>query len=391
MMSQVVAIQGVGFVNKGAELMLRAIMQNLEDREVVLATGLRCGSFNQRSELGLYHLPWLFIARLPVSASVMLQRVASSLLYAIPRRVRHSTHVLCDADVSAVLDASGFCYSDQQGIVGAKITRMTARNVRKWKKEGKKIVFLPQAFGPFRDQQMKHYASQIVENSDLIFARDTTSLEFLLDLPVDSQNIKVAPDFTCLVRGVCPDYFNPNVKRPCIIPNYRMVDRTSPDVGENYPSFLTKCIIYLIKQDLDPFILVHEELDIAFATDIQRKLPKSVEIIREPNPVYIKGILGNCSFVISSRYHGLINALSQGVPGLATSWSHKYQMLLEDYDCPECLLSVSASEDEIRGKIDMVSTGRARADLFTRLEDAGLKQRGLVLDMWKEVYKVLSI
>ena len=35
----------------------------------------------------------------------------------------------------------------------------------------------------------------------------------------------------------------------------------------------------------------------------------------------IKGMLGNCSFVISSRYHGLINALSQGVLCIATSWS----------------------------------------------------------------------
>jgi polysaccharide pyruvyl transferase WcaK-like protein len=390
-MSQVIAVQGVGFVNKGAELMLRAIMQNLEDRDIILATGLRCGNFSQRSKLGLYTLPWLFLGKLPVGLSVLFQRVANGLLTLTPHKVRYSKRFLCEADVCAVLDASGFSYTDEQGSDGIKVTEMTAINVKKWKREGKKIIFLPQAFGPFGTRQIKLHASQIIENSDLVFARDDTSLKFLLDLPVDHKNIKIAPDFTCLIHGVCPDYFDMNKKQPCVIPNSRMVDRTSSDVGDNYPSFLARCIVALSEQGLDPFILIHEELDTTIAEEINRKLPKPVEIVLERNPIYIKGILGNCSFVISSRFHGLINALAQGIPSLATSWSHKYQKLLEDYDCPECLLSVSSSDDEIHRKIEMVSESATRADLICRLENAALKQRKSVLDMWDDVFKVLSI
>ena len=381
----IVQVRGVNFINKGAELMLSAVQQQMKilSPGIVVCVDLMCGSFQQRTQAGLYHLAWLYSRKLPY-----LGYFVNFVTSLIPKRLRNSLNIVRLAEVDVVLDASGFVYSDQQGIYQAE--RM-AKYSQMMKRIGKKVILLPQAFGPFEQKQIRDAVCIILNNSDLVFARDATSLGFLLDLPVDSLNIKVAPDFTCLIRGLCPDYFNYDVKRPCIIPNYRMVDRTSSNVGEKYPSFLTKCIIYLIEQDLDPFILIHEDNDIAFTADIQRDLPKPIEIIQEPNPLYLKGILGNCSIVISSRYHGLIGALSQGVPSLATGWSHKYQMLLENYDCLECLLSVSASEDEIRAKIDMVGKGSTRADLLTRLEKTGLVQRGLVLDMWKEVYKVMSI
>ena len=58
----------------------------------------------------------------------------------------------------------------------------------------------------------------------------------------------------------------------------------------------------------------------------------------------IKGILATCTAVISSRYHALIAALSQGVPAVALGWSHKYEALLSEVGTPENCIQM---EDEL--------------------------------------------
>ncbi len=372
----VVQVLGVGFKNKGAELMLYAVMQHLKSHfpEIVVSVDLRCGSFRQRSRAGLYHLVWLHSRNFPYLANII-----NILTRLIPKKIRGILKIVRLNEVNMVLDASGFVYSDQQDSIHLVRMKNYSRMV---KQAGKRVILLPQAFGPFENKQNREDMCVILDNSDLVFARDTISLQHLLNLEANSKNIKKSPDFTCLVSGTRPDYFNPKIKRPCVIPNFRMIDRTSSGVGENYISFLIICINYLIQQGLDPFILVHEENDLALSKEIRCKLSREVEIIQETNPLSIKGILGDCSLVISSRYHGLISALSQGVPSLATGWSHKYEMLMTDYNCLEYLIDVSAPEHEIHSKIDMAREGESRKDLIARIEKAALEQKNMTQKMW---------
>jgi colanic acid/amylovoran biosynthesis protein len=44
----------------------------------------------------------------------------------------------------------------------------------------------------------------------------------------------------------------------------------------------------------------------------------------------LKAIIGQCQLVISSRYHALIAAMSQGIAVGTAGWSHKYTELLEE-------------------------------------------------------------
>lgn len=390
-MGQVIAVQGTDLVNKGAELMLLAIVQKLQEKGFIVAADLRCGNFHQRNEMGIYHLPWFFFGKIPGKLTIMLQNALNVLFQAIPQKLRQSAYLFTEEEIDAVLDASGFGYSDQHGKSGIHKAQIAAHNIRKWKKAGKKVIFLPQAFGPFRHSNMKNDMSQVLANADLLFARDDISFAYLAELSDDEEikKIKLAPDFTCLIQGSVPDYFSFENKRACLIPNNRMIDRTESGTGEKYLSFLTNCLAYLVEKECKPFILIHEDHDLPLAKDLQSIFPSQVDIIQESNPLYVKGILGNCSFLISSRYHGLVSALSQNVPCLATGWSHKYEMLLADYDCPECLLDVFGTRDEIIQKVDMIRQGESRENLIQRLQAAGAEQRGLALAMWKDVFAVL--
>jgi colanic acid/amylovoran biosynthesis protein len=390
-MERVIAIQGVDLVNKGAELMLLATMQRMQQAGYILGTGLRCGSFRQRNEMGVHHLPWFFYGKLPANLTIFLQNALDGCFRVLPEKRRKADHILLEKEISVVLDASGFGYSDQFGEIGLRKTKIAAHSVRRWKQAGKKIIFLPQAFGPFRHPHIKRDMAQILRYADLVFARDETSLAYLDELVHGGTGkIKLAPDFTCLVQGRLPEYFDPDRKRACLIPNTRMIDRTESGTGEKYKVFLSNCLSYLIEEKCDPFILIHEDHDLALAVELQARFPGQVDIVQEPDPLFVKGILGTCSFVISSRYHGLVSALSQNVPSLATGWSHKYKMLLADYGCPECLLEVGGTKQEIIQKIDMIRYGQSREDLSNRLQMAASEQRRLSLAMWQEVFEVLG-
>jgi hypothetical protein len=67
----------------------------------------------------------------------------------VPAGIREQYGVVLDKEVNVVLDAAGFAYSDQWG---PDLSEELARSSKRWKKQGSKVILLPQAFGPFRDQ-----------------------------------------------------------------------------------------------------------------------------------------------------------------------------------------------------------------------------------------------
>ena len=82
--------------------------------------------------------------------------------------------------------------------------------------------------------------------------------------------------------------------------------------------------------------------------------------------------------------------MSQGVPSLATGWSHKYQMLFEDYGFEEGLIDPTASEDEIRTKIDAIANPDSNRKIQSRIKanSEHLKQRSEV--MWKDILYLIN-
>jgi colanic acid/amylovoran biosynthesis protein len=56
-----------------------------------------------------------------------------------------------------------------------------------------------------------------------------------------------------------------------------------------------------------------------------------LRIIDPADTLDTKAILAAASALVSSRFHGLVSALSAGVPSLACGWSHKYAELMADY------------------------------------------------------------
>ena len=374
---------GVNFKNKGAELMMYSILDRVQQWDVnnKVAIDFGIGTFEQRNQAGVHHYLWKRLRKIPYGVDGF-NLIAS----AIPAPMRDRYNLVLESEIDCVMDASGFAYTDQWG---EKTTQIMAELCQRWKKQGKKVILLPQAFGPFSSSGIKYYFNQIVELADLIFARDQKSYDYIAQLTPSMDNVRLAPDFTNLLAGIKPEYIDKLTGRPCIIPNYRMLDKTTPDTENQYFTFINACLKYLANKGLNPFILIHETDDFSLGERIQQQFEGEVEIIREDNPLYLKGILGSCSLAIGSRFHGLVSALSQGTPCLATGWSHKYQQLFESYSCPELLVDLQGNLDDNLGKLDLLVSQPSRNNLIQSIKTASNYQKALSEEMWQAVQKLL--
>ena len=380
-----IEIRNAGFVNKGAELMLHAIMQKMKEAypqarfAMSPSTNNGTAPFAKRSELGFLQKAWIWRYGFQWGDLAGLA----------PDMIREMYGVVLDKEINIVLDASGFCYSDQWGIGH---TKELARSCKRWRKRETKVILLPQAFGPFTSVEIKELIRSIVENVDLIFARDPISYQNLADVVGKRANIEMAPDFTNLVKGILPSDFDFEINRFCIIPNYRMIDKTTPEQSHMYLPFLIKCAKYLFDNGAKPFILVHEGAnDLTLAQKVSESSGGNIPIIQEGHPLKIKGILGACEGIIGSRFHGLVSALSQGVPALGTGWSHKYKMLFNDYDFAEGIMDVMVTNDkEIHRKLDLITEPNSRQNLQKTISAKSKELKKHTERMWTKIFELLK-
>ncbi len=378
---KLIEIRRAAFVNKGAELMLYAVYEKLKekypDANYVMETS-RDAPYIKRARLGFYQKPSLFRYGIHFG----------SVFKYMPKIVRDLLGIVTDEQIDIVIDAAGFAYSDQWG---TRNTQELASSSKRWKKNGTKVVLMPQAFGPFNNPKNKKNIAAAIKNVDLLFARDKVSYDYLKNEVKCNKSINISPDFTNLVKGTVPSDFDRDLNKFCIVPNYRMVDKTEGEKSDAYLPFMIEATRYAHSQGQKPFILVHEgEKDLMLANKIRDAITPEINIITETDPLKIKGILGVSTGTVGSRFHGLVSALSQGVPALATGWSHKYQMLFEDYGFPEGLLDVQDTKEKLHKTMDILFQDKSRASLNDIINTNSKKLKKKSEDMWKIVFEELE-
>src|SRR5690554_631171 len=229
----------------------------------------------------------------------------------------------------------------------------------------------------------------------MIFPREEDSYQYLTDVVGEQDKIKLYRDFTNLVIGELPVGYDPSDKKVALVPNYRMVDKTSKEESEAYLPFMIRCAKYLVEQGAQPFVLVHEGANDQMLAEKISEAVGSIPIVKETDPLHIKGILGTCDATIGSRFHGLVSALSQGVPSLATGWSHKYIRLFEDYGFKDGLVTVLDTDEELHKKIDLllnpVSCGALQKQLLEKSDELKKQSEAMWSLVFSEIDKVNNI
>ncbi len=374
-----ILVNGVGPYNKGAELMLCAIAEQLRR---VLPQARLC------VPLGIGDHPWraehnLGSALVPLDCTHREWWVQR----ALNDRIRNHLGLLRERDVHGVLDASGFHFGDNAAPL--RYVWAVTRMIERWRRNGAPVILLPQAFGPFRRPAIRYASRRALHAANLVIARDNESHAHAAALLLDSERAKLllAPDFTNLLHGLLPPGFTPSPRMVGFIPNRKMLSQTAPAVREAYLPLLRRCIRRARDAAFEPLLIVHEtRMDRPLCETLARE--EQTRLLDDPNPLHIKGVLGACAFVVGSRFHGLISALSQGVPCLGTAWSHKYVHLFQEYGCPELLASPAAPAAQVDALLDRLLDDASRARCAAIVAARAQTLRAQSEAMWADVWRV---
>lgn len=379
----IIEIRKAGFLNKGAELMLHAVVHQVRERypnaklTMPPVMGGADDTFEKMQVLRLY--PKAFLWRKGIEFGEFAKF--------LPNKLLKRYGIILNRDVDVVLDAAGFAYSDQWGVSSS---HELAKCSSKWRANGTKFILLPQAMGPFKSKNIDRYVKKWSANADLIFPRESDSYRYLTELVGEQKKIKMYPDFTNLVEGTLPEGYDASEKKIAIVPNYRMVDKTSKAESEAYLPFLIRTASYLVAEGAKPFVLVQEGTNDQMLAEKVSEAVGGIPIVKETDPLHIKGILGTCDATVGSRFHGLVSALSQGVPSLATGWSHKYQRLFEDYNFEEGLVSVTDSDEILHKKLGLITASESAKKLRDQLQQTSTELKKLSQEMWEQVFAVID-
>lgn len=375
-----IEVKGVEFSNKGAELMLLSIKAALDahfdEYELVLTPG--------------HLLPYPARAKLAAWQKFSFKQFGidwtwlGNILPGSIRRLLRHFGIVVEKDIDVVLDASGFAYSDNWD---APRIAMTLKHINRLKPDCR-YVFLSQAFGPFTNPKSKAMMKTLVERAALVVARDEASYASLCGLVSDHKIVNY-PDFTPglsvadvpLPQGLPSDYC-------CIVPNSKMYPKNDEAKRQTYLSFLAQAVMVAQALGLFVVLLNHEgEKDRRLCEMLLRQLTIKPMFFDGLGALEVKRLLGASTLNVSSRYHGCISGLSQGVPTLATSWSHKYEALYHFYQCEDHIIAVDCPTGELEQKMTALLDEReqwAQKLLAISAEHVALSDK-----MWSEVFAKL--
>jgi colanic acid/amylovoran biosynthesis protein len=405
-----ILLTGGGFANKGAEALLKTVRAELGKRleqvrfQAIVPTEhaadaqkagfIPCYS-RSRQEFIAYHL-----GRVPGCKATQAWAAASQ------AHRYHRWMSGCDT----VLDVSGYMYTDKYGIYPMQLMEKLFSGCCAG---GVPYVFMPQAWGPFNESFSKKAIQHVAERSALLYSRDKTSLEFLQNIPnIRAEKLKLAPDIVLKFEPrESRDTLGPleqagllhtNRRRVGICPNIRIYHATQREgIGpaNPYVQWLAKlCKRFLVETDVELVLFPHEispnwwHRDDRYVCRLVCKVFADNKRIRyfseHCSADTLKLLIRELDFLVGSRFHSIIAALSLYVPTVAVGWSHKYQEVLNDAGIGELAFSYKEmSEDSTITRL--LETWANREHVRHRLERSIPLLRRKVDDVFDQVAEIL--
>ncbi|MCO7251775.1 polysaccharide pyruvyl transferase family protein [Pseudoalteromonas sp. SSMSWG5] len=380
-----IEIKGVQFVNKGAELMLASIISQLAKE---LPSADICLAHNKNS-------PYKNRARVGAYQKINLRKNIIDLngvFYFFPRFIlnyfKNRFGIVTEADVDVVLDASGFSYGDQWSDV---IIKQVANEVSRFKKKRKHYIFMPQSLGPFTRKSNRLSAKKAFKNASLVFAREEPSYKHVMDLVSESSHIAQAPDFTNLLIPTELSEYTKYKDHIIIIPNSKMQSNKNKDDWwrEHYVETLAFLVNKAQEANEKVIIVNHSGFEDAILCDeINQLIAKPCEVIEPKDAKGVKYLISNGKLVISSRFHGCVSSLSQGVPCIATGWSHKYQELFNEYEVSDMLIASGITNEQLSTLLNI--TLKQLEQKKSGLEKYIISYKQKSEKMWLQVFDILK-
>ena len=274
-------------------------------------------------------------------------------------------------EADAILDASGYTLGSGWGKGGG---RMLLQTIRIAKHYNKKIILMPQSFGPFDwgeddDAEFLKEVKEELAYCTKIYAREREGYECLKALGLENVELSAdmvireelfpsASEISATHDATKIDYPSPGSVGFIINENvFRIGDREA--VLNLYARMLDKLVddgekVYFLNTSTADMDLVDQVLSKT------RNRDKVGLIAGEYSSPELIDIIGRFKYVVASRYHSVVFAYRSGVPAIILGWASKYVDLAAHFQQDDYVFDIREPDvGRIIEKIDQMSANYA--------------------------------
>lgn len=254
---------------------------------------------------------------------------------------------------------------------------------------GKKLVLLPQTYGPFNGRLSRIMARYVMKNATAIYSRDLEGIEYtkeLLNSSWQNGKIRFAPDVAFVMDARKPDNADvtsiENAKRTDsvltglnisgLLFNGGYTQNNMFGLRTDYRELIYS-IIDLLMEDKNSLIVLVPHVFMP-ANSVESDPEACRQIYEETKTRYanrifmlhgtynqneIKYLIGKCDFFLGSRMHSCIAALSQSIPAVGLAYSKKFKGVFGTVGLQENVIDLrSTGKKEILEKVSEVFNHR---------------------------------
>lgn len=239
---------------------------------------------------------------------------------------------------------------------------------------GKKLVLLPQTYGPFEHPLSRVIARAIIKRAPKVYSRDRESMEYVKSLMgkgADDNRLRFCPDVAFMLEPVEAPHarIDPPLShqnKPLIGINISGLLYMGGYTGKNefglrcdYKMFVS-ALIRRVLDETDAHVLIVPHVTRSLDDDLEPEVPASLEVWSQfggsdrervhllegdYNQSEVKSIIGRCDFFIGSRMHACIAALSQGIPSVGLAYSRKFKGVFESVGAGDMVVDAREKDE----------------------------------------------
>jgi len=252
--------------------------------------------------------------------------------------------------------------------------------VRLAKKMGKKVIILPNSFGPFRGLGVRSQVKKALLGADLIYAREQQSAHELGALL--KKKIPVAKDLGFFLgKGESiklNDFLPANLQRndlvkvgitvrPWRFPGSLQADRLFENYLNSVRSLVDNCAkkghaVLFFNQSIGPNS--HEDDRLAIA-EVMKRLGENENVCwinQDFTCEELQSLYSELDFMVGTRFHSVIFSLTSGVPSLAIGYGgNKAGGIMGDFEMDEYTVPIDHLTPELLSQtFEKLSQNRER-------------------------------
>ena len=267
-------------------------------------------------------------------------------------------------EADAILDASGYTLGSGWPKGGGE---MLLQTIRLAKRHNKKIILMPQSFGPFDwdDGDNEEFLKKVKKEltyATKIYAREKEGYECLKSLNLD--NVELSTDMVIreklfpTANDIYASYEKDETDYPAQGSVGFIINENVFRIGESSSVFdlYAKALDRLVDKGENVYILNTSTADNHLVESVLNKTKnrdKVSVITKEYASPELINIIGRFKYVIASRYHSVVFAYRSGVPVIILGLASKYTDLAEHFQQQDYVFDIrNPGVDQIIEKID---------------------------------------